>query len=216
MIGSPLREHPETILSWQRALVALASSLVASTAVALVGPLELVPIVGWVVATIVVLTWVWRIIWPQDAAGTERLAEREGASRTTDTGVLAAAVASLGAVVLAVIRASGAHDVAATAAVLLSLVGAILSWALVNTVFALKYARLYYLDVDGGIDFKQREPPAYSDFAYLAFTVGMTFAVSETEPANTQVRKVALGHALLSYGFGTGILAVSINLVTNL
>jgi uncharacterized membrane protein len=216
MIGSPSREHPETILSWQRALVAFAAGLLASAAAALVGPLELVPIVGWVVATIVVLTWVWRIIWPQDAAGTQRLAKREGASRTTDTGVLAAAVASLGAVVLAVIRASGAHDVAATAAVLLSLVGAILSWALVNTVFALKYARLYYVDVDGGIDFKQREPPTYSDFAYLAFTVGMAFAVSETEPANTQVRKVALGHALLSYGFGTGIVAVAINLVTNL
>src|SRR3954464_5339640 len=190
MIGSPPREHPETILSWQRALVAFASGLVASTAATLVGPLELVPIVGWVVATIVVLTWTWRIIWPQDAAGTERLAECEGASRTTDTGVLAAAVASLGAVVLAVVRASSAHDVAATAAVLLSLVGAILSWALVNTVFALKYARLYYMDVDGGIDFKQREPPAYSDFAHLAFTVGN--------------------------GFATGFVAVAINLVTNL
>src|SRR3954464_1571126 len=216
MIGSPSREHPETILSWPRALVAIAAGLVAGPTAGLVGPLELVPIVIWVVATIVVLTWIWRIIWPQDAAGTERLAEREGASRTTDTGVLAAAGASLGAVVLAVVRASGAHDVAATAAVLLSLVGAILSWALVNTVFALKYARLYYIDVDGGIDFKQREPPAYSDFAYLAFTVGMAFAVSETEPANTQVRKVALGHALLSYGFGTGIVAVAINLVTTL
>src|SRR4051812_40419311 len=109
MIGSPSREHPETILSWQRALIAFASGLLASAAAALVGPLELVPIVGWVVATIVVLTWVWRIIWPQDAAGTERLAEREGASRTTDTGVLAAAVASLGAVVLAGGPGGGAH-----------------------------------------------------------------------------------------------------------
>src|ERR1700759_478201 len=216
MIRSPSLEHPETVLSWPRALIAFASGLVASTAAALVGPLELAPIVGWVVATIVVLTWVWRIIWPQDAAGTERLAEREGAWPTTDRGVLGAAGASLGAVVLAVIRASGTHDVASTTAVLLSLVGAILSWALVNTVFALKYARLYYMDVDGGIDFKQREPPTYSDFAYLAFTVGMAFAVSETEPTNTQVRKVALGHALLSYGFGTGIVAVAINLVTNL
>src|SRR3954470_9141237 len=216
MVRSPAREHPETVLSWRRASVAVAAGVVAGTAAELIGPLELVPIVGWVVATIVVLIWIWRIIWPQDAAGTERLAEREGASRTTDTGVLAAAVASLGAVVLAVIRASGAHDVAATAAVLLSLVGAILSWALVNKVFAMQYARLYYMNVDGGIDFKQREPPAYSDFAYLAFTVGMAFAVSETEPANTQVRKVALGHALLSYGFGTGIVAVAINLVTNL
>src|SRR4051794_39644635 len=173
MIRSPSREHPETILSWPRALLAFAAGLVAGTAAGFVGPLELVPIVGWVVATIVVLTWTWRIIWPQDAAGTERLAECEGASRPTDTGVLAAAVASLGAVVLAVVRASSAHDVAATAAVLLSLVGAILSWALVNTVFALKYARLYYMDVDRGVGFQEREPPTQHGFAHPPVTGGL-------------------------------------------
>jgi uncharacterized membrane protein len=83
-------------------------------------------------------------------------------------------------------------------------------------VFALKYARLYYVDEDGGIDFRQDQPPAYSDFAYMAFMVGMAYAMAETEPENTHIRKVVLGHALLSYAFGTGILAVAINLVTNL
>ena len=94
----------------------------------------------------------------------------------------------------------------------------VLSWALVNTVYAFKYAHLYYLDEPdiGGIDFKQEAPPTYSDFAYLAFTVGMSFAVSETEPTATRIRRVALGHALFSYMFSTGILAVAINLVTNL
>ena len=104
------------------------------------------------------------------------------------------------------------------ASVLLSVLSVALSWALVNTVYAFKYARLYYFDEpdDGGIDFKQEDPPTYSDFAYLAFTVGMSFAVSETEPTATRIRRVALGHALLSYVFGTGVLAVAINLVTNL
>jgi uncharacterized membrane protein len=46
--------------------------------------------------------------------------------------------------------------------------------------------------------------------------VGMAYAMAETEPTNTHMRKVALGHGLLSYAFGTGILAVAINLVTNL
>ena len=69
---------------------------------------------------------------------------------------------------------------------------------------------------EGGIDFKNVAAPTYSDFAYLAFTVGMSFAVSETEPTTTRIRRVALGHALLSYTFGTGVLAVAINLVTNL
>jgi uncharacterized membrane protein len=50
----------------------------------------------------------------------------------------------------------------------------------------------------------------------MAFTVGMSFAIAETEPTATHIRKVALGHALLAYGFGTGVLAVAINLVTNL
>jgi uncharacterized membrane protein len=44
----------------------------------------------------------------------------------------------------------------------------------------------------------------------------LSFAVSETEPDDTATRKVALGHALLAYVFGTGVLAVVINLVTNL
>ena len=87
-----------------------------------------------------------------------------------------------------------------------------------NTVFAFKYARLYYFDEpdSAGIDFKQKEPPTYSDFAYLAFTVGMSFAVSETEPTSTRTRRVTLIHALLSFMFGTGVLAVAVNLVTNL
>lgn len=92
------------------------------------------------------------------------------------------------------------------------------SWGLVNTVYAFKYARHYYLDEPdaGGIDFKQADPPAYSDFAYLAFTVGMSYAVSETEPTTTAMRRVVLGHTLLSYMFGTGVLTVAINLVLNL
>ena len=113
---------------------------------------------------------------------------------------------------------AASENATAVASVLLSVLSVALSWALMNTVYAYKYARLYYLDEPdtGGIDFKQEDPPAYSDFAYLAFTVGMSFAVSETEPTSTRTRKVALGHALFSYVFGTGILAVAINLVTNL
>jgi uncharacterized membrane protein len=54
-----------------------------------------------------------------------------------------------------------------------------------NTVYAFKYARLYYLDEPdiGGIEFKQDDAPTYNDFAYLAFSVGISFAVSETEHA---------------------------------
>ena len=203
------------ILSARRALIALGVGVIVGGLVAVFGVLELFPLVSWGVAATVVLIGVWRISWPQDDKGTKRLAEEESQSRSTDTGVLVAAVASLGAVALALIRSSSNQDPVAVVLVILSVVAAVLSWALVNTVFALKYARLYYVDEDGGIDFNQQEPPAYSDFAYMAFIVGMAYDMS-TEPTNTRIRKTVLGHALLSYVFATGILAVAINLVTNL
>jgi uncharacterized membrane protein len=215
MASPPPDRDVGSILSARRAAIAVGVGLLAGAVVALAGDPELLPIVAWIVATTIVMAWVWRIVWPQDAAGTERLAEAESHSRTTDTAVVVAAIFSLGTVALALVHY--ANQPGATVSVLLSVVSVILSWALVNTVFALKYARLYYLELDdGGIDFKQREPPAYSDFAYVAFTVGMAFAVSDTEPTSPRTRKIALGHALLSYALGTGILAVAINLVSNI
>jgi uncharacterized membrane protein len=204
------------ILSPWRALTSLAVGVVGGLVVALLGMPELLPLAGWTIAASVALIWVWRTSWSQDSQGTKRLAEEEGQSRSTDTAVLIAAVASLAAVAEALVRSSSNQDPLAITLVILSVAAVILSWALVNTVFALKYARLYYVDEDGGIDFRQDQPPAYSDFAYMAFMVGMAYAMAETEPENTHIRKLVLGHALLSYAFGTGILAVAINLVTNL
>jgi uncharacterized membrane protein len=209
------RKDPETILSGGRVAQALGAGIAAGAAAALAGPAELAPVIAWLVAAAMAIVWVWRLVWPVDHVETKRLAELESESRTTDRAVLAAAVLSLGFVVLALVRPTS-RGAAADLTVVLCVVAVAVSWALVNTVFALKYARHYYLDDDGGINFKQAEPPAYSDFAYMAFTIGMTFQVSETEPATTALRKAVLGHALLSYLFVTGMLAVAVNLVANL
>lgn len=79
-----------------------------------------------------------------------------------------------------------------------------------------RYAELYYDDEPGGIDFGDSHLPAYSDFAYLAFTVGMTFQVSDTEVTGSMLRKAVLRQALLSYVFGAVIIATLINLVAGL
>jgi uncharacterized membrane protein len=204
-----------TILSWRRLLICLGGGLLAAGLATVAGVPEIAVLVGWSVAAGGLLVWVWRISWPRDSEGTKRLAEEEGRTRVTDTVVLVAAVASLGAVVEALVR-SGTRDAVGVLTVVLGVLVVFVSWALVSTVFALKYARLYYAGGDGGIDFHQEEPPAYSDFAYVAFTVGMSFAVPETPLVDTQIRKVGLGHALLSYLFGTVVIAVAVNLVTNL
>jgi uncharacterized membrane protein len=210
--------HPGRLLSARRALTSLAAGLVAGAAVGVLTTFELLPLVSWTVTVTVLLAWVWRKSWPQDRDGTERLAEEESRTRSTDVWLLAAAVASLGVVVVALVQSGSQRGPTAVASVLLSVASVALSWALVNTVYAFKYARMYYLDEPdaGGIDFKQDQDPTYSDFAYMAFTVGMSFATAETEPTSTRIRRVVLGHALLSYAFGTGVLAVAINLVTNL
>ena len=125
-------------------------------------------------------------------------------------------MASVLAVVLAIAvgRAggSGSRDLRAGLAV----VSVALSWSVVQTVFISHYARLYYSHPPGGIDFSQEAPPRYSDFAYLAFTVGMTFQVSDTEIGLTSIRATVLRHALVSYLLGAVVLAVTVNLIAGL
>ena len=217
---SSLTRSPENILSWRRVSTAIGIGLIAALPVALTGHFELAPVVGWIVATVVALVVVWRIVWPQDHAATKRLAERESRSHSTDTIVLIAAVLSFVAVGEALAESSSASNQATLVSVFLSIAAVVVSWCLVNTVFALKYARAYYLDEDGvddpgGIELTDGEPPAYSDFAFVAFVMGMSYAPPETKFTTKRMRKLALAHALLAYVFGTGVLAVTINLVAN-
>ena len=87
---------------------------------------------------------------------------------------------------------------------------------LVHTVYTLKYARLFYQGTPGGIAFNEPEPPQYTDFAYLAFTIGMTFQVSDTDLQDKDVRRTVLHHAWISFPLGAVIIAASINLVAGL
>ena len=96
------------------------------------------------------------------------------------------------------------------------LLSVVLSWTVVHTVFMLRYARGYYSEPPGGIEFSESEPPTYLDFAYLSFTMGMNFQVSDTSITSKPIRRIALHHALLSYLFGAVLLAIIINVVATL
>lgn len=95
------------------------------------------------------------------------------------------------------------------------LLSIILGWASVHLLFMLRYAAVYYQGKQA-VDFNDKELPKFSDFAYLAFTIGMTYQVSDTNFQSSQIRKIALGHALVSFVFGTVIIATTINLVAGL
>ncbi|MGB3414551.1 MAG: DUF1345 domain-containing protein, partial [Microbacteriaceae bacterium] len=91
----------------------------------------------------------------------------------------------------------------------------ILSWILLHTLYMLRYASLYFEGEPGGINFNMKEPPVYRDFAYLAFVIGMTYQVSDTNLESTKMRSTALVHSLLAFLFGMVFLATLINLVIN-
>jgi uncharacterized membrane protein len=176
----------------------------------------LAPLVAWDIAVITYLAWMWFTIHRLADNETSDFALREDPSRSvTDFVLLFASIASLAAVALVLL--SGGTSIAQTAVrASLGVFSVVLSWALTHTIFMLRYAELYYYDSPGGVEIDGAKQPSFTDFAYLAFTMGMTFQVSDTGFKSTQFRALALRHALLSYLFGTVIVATTINLVAGL
>ncbi len=173
-------------------------------------------LVGWMAAAGSFTAWMWATIRSMDAEATAAHAVREDAGRQViDVTVTVASVASLAAVGLLLL--GGSSSPASTDISAALCVGSVaFSWATLHTIFTGRYARLYYSKHTGGIDFNESDPPRYADFAYVAFTVGMTFQVSDTDLKTKEIRATALQHALLSFFLGAVILATTINLVAGL
>ncbi len=191
--------------------------VVAAVVAGVLGSWSYAPLVGWDVAVLVFSGWVWAATARMDAPTTQAHATAEDPARaSSDLIVLVAAVASLAAVGVVLVEASSAKGLAQGLLAGLGVASVALSWFTVHTLFMLRYAMLYYGDPGGGIDFNQDEKPVYSDFAYLAFTLGMTFQVSDTDLTTRAIRATALRHGLLSYLFGAVILATAINFVVSI
>ncbi len=177
------------------------------------------PSVGWAAASLVYLIWVWLVIGRMDAERTRAHSTREDPAKTiADTILIVASVASLAALVLILGQAKNAPPLAKDAMAALGVASVALSWFMVHTLYTLRYAAMYYTSTakTKPIDFNQDEPPRYVDFAYLAFTLGMTFQVSDTDIRSGALRAAILRHMLLSYLFGAVILAGAVNLVATL
>lgn len=204
--------------AWTRLSVAAVSGVAIFVATLLVGAhWEVALQSGWVMTSSAFLLLMWLTLWRLDAADTETHAAREDPSRAlADIVLIVSSVLSLVSVGM-VIAGIGRHGtVAANARLGLSVLSVVLSWATVHALFTLRYARLYYTDVIGGFDWHTTEPPTYADFAYVSFTIGMSFAISDTDVSSPVIRKAVLKQALLSYLFGAVIIAATINLIASL
>jgi uncharacterized membrane protein len=155
----------------------------------------------------------WRALWPMDAESTSRHARRdEFEPRLEETVVVAWAVAGLIAVGLLLLLGKTEER---PLVALLALGGVAMSWAGLHLMYAARYAYMFYSDTSGGIDFNGDDRPAFRDFLYFSYNLGMTYQVSDTAVSSRTIRAVVLRHCLLSYSFGTVILATTINLIAS-
>ncbi|MET7835780.1 DUF1345 domain-containing protein [Micromonospora sediminicola] len=201
----------------QLAVMGLVGVACGTAAGVLVRPV-LAPLVGWDAAALAWLALEWIRLSRLDAARTARLAKLEDPGRAMrDALLLAACLGSLLAVGMVFTTAGQVPPGLARAVYAgLGVLSVVLSWFVVHTVFTTRYARLYYGGEPGGIDFHQDEPPDFTDFAYVAFTVGTTFQVSDTDVSDRAVRRTVLRQTLLSYLFGAVIVAATVNLLATL
>jgi len=175
---------------------------------------------GWNAAALTFLLATWPIIVRADSSRAPQLAAREDQTEASARALLVgASVASLLGAGYA-LHLAGQHG--GTARVLLigtAVLTVVLSWTVINTVYTLRYADQHFRSRPGGIAFGTedgQEHPSYRDFAYVAFTIGMTYQVSDTTLRDPQIRRTVLAHAILSYLFGVVIVAGSVNLISGL
>ena len=175
---------------------------------------------GWNAAALAFLLTTWPIIIQADSARAAQLAAREdqteGSARTLLVGAGVASLLGAGYALHLAGQHSGVPRALLIGAAVLTVV---LSWTLINTVYTLRYANQHFRSRPGGIAFGTedgQQHPGYRDFAYVAFTIGMTYQVSDTTLRDPQIRRSVLAHAVLAYVFGVVIVAGSVNLISGL
>ncbi|WP_293911919.1 DUF1345 domain-containing protein [Deinococcus sp.] len=182
-------------------------------------PWELRFLCGWLGFAITYLVFAWQVIWRVDADWIRQLAQEEdNGKHLSGAIVLVAALVSLVGVVLALSKAKAFKDQALLEGLLIGggVLCVSLSWLLIQTVYLFRYAHLFYESPEGGVEFPGTPEPDYLDFAYFAFTMGMTYQVSDTSIDQQGIRRLAINHGLLSYVYGVVIIALAISVTSSL
>ena len=225
MTGIPPRTLYHRSLGWhapalRRAVIVVSIGLIVALALLRFIAWELAVVGGWDAAALTFIMTVWPIIVRADSSDVEQFATREDETRGSATALLVgASVASLLGVGFA-LSLAGRHAGAPRVLLIgVAVLTVMLSWTVINTVYTLHYAHLHYGSTAAGIGFGDsagQQRPNYRDFAYVAFTIGMTYQVSDTTIRDPRIRRTVLAHAILSYVFGAVIVAGSVSLIGGL
>jgi uncharacterized membrane protein len=204
----------------RQGLIVFAIGIVAGLLGAMIHPWQVAALEGWDATCIALLLVTWPIILRADHGATREMAEREDPGRYAARALLVgAAVASLAGVWTVLALAGSTNNSEQVVLVGVAVATVVLSWFVVNTVYVFRYAQLRFADGQDSIHFpdtQTQNQPTLRDFVYVAFTIGMTYQVSDTDLRNQRTRGVVLGHSLLAYLYGVVIISGSINLIAGL
>jgi uncharacterized membrane protein len=187
--------------------------------------LEVSLIVAWDVFALCSLVLAWAGIIFTDAKTRVEEAKLQDSSRTVIASCLVvAAFAGLFGAALLLHSAKQLDGTEAVWHVALAILTVVASWLLVHTVMSLHYAHMCYQiagksrdkSLGVGLRFPNETQPDFLDFAYFSFIIGMTCQTSDVEITSRHVRRTALLHGLLSFGFNAVIVALSLNLASSL
>lgn len=184
---------------------------------------------AWIAFAAAVLFFAWLTIFVNETASVGTIAsEQDNSPLLTFLFIVSAAFISLFAILALLKSLSGSATAERLTGqhILLSVVAVACSWALIQTLFTLRYAHMYYTypthadKADekpcGGLAFPGNDAPDLLDFAYFAFTLGMAFQVSDVAVTSRRMRRLVLVHALLSFVYNTAIVAFSINILSGI
>ena len=215
----------KTLLATLRARPHLVASVVLGTLAGFVSPAHLHAVtrclIGWNVGVWLYLVMIAGLTWRADHERLRRLAtaHAEGAG-TVMTIVVIAALMSLGAIVVELSAAKSGGARYAVAHVLFALATVVGSWLLLPTLFMLDYASAYYHRAGGtGLTFPGAAPedrPGYGDFAYFSFTIAVALQTSDVSITSPAIRRLVLLQSVLSFGFNTLILALTVNIAAQM
>jgi len=170
----------------------------------------------WVSFAITILVLMWISIGIAHPRDLPKMSQLEDSSRTLILAfVVVAAIASLYAVIV-LLDSTDKNSPQWPRNRLLAISAIASAWLLVHTVFTLRYAHLYYGNdltqekKPGGLDFPDDSEPDYLDFAYFSFVIGMTSQVSDVSISSKPMRRTALAHGVLSFGFNAIIIALTV------
>ncbi|MDQ8048982.1 MULTISPECIES: DUF1345 domain-containing protein [Rhodanobacteraceae] len=196
-----------------RLLVGAAVAVVAAAALEFSGmPRSLPLLLGFDLGAVVYFVLLLRIFVGASPATMRRQAKQQDTGRWTTllSGVVLSAVV-LGAVTTEL----NSSDKGGALAIAVAATTIILAWTFMNTLFSLHYAHGYYGEFGKphqGLDFPGDEEPDYWDFAYFAFTIGMTFQVSDVQITTRYLRRIGLMHSAIAFFFNVFIIAISVNI----